>query len=212
MVNFSPLAAEICWRVWGTPADFNRFHVLTALLHGTLVVGVSQTFEVLNRGATYIRQGGHHVGHWPTFLVLLFLPRHIDHHRCCQHSSTISCLSRWVSTFVCNVVDFAAAAKTCLHVSCPSCHQTSSARHCRDNVCYTSILNLRFMCYLIKSSAYLSLFLYHFFGYCEYISVTSMLFELGLPSFNNLMHNSKFSFECSLLRCSNIIVSSMFGK
>ena len=43
MVNFGPLAAEICWRVWGTPANFNRFRVLAALLRGTLVVGVSQT-------------------------------------------------------------------------------------------------------------------------------------------------------------------------
>ena len=25
MVNFSPLAAEICWRVWDTPAHFNGF-------------------------------------------------------------------------------------------------------------------------------------------------------------------------------------------
>jgi len=43
MVNFGPLTAEIFWRVWGTPADFNGFRVLAALLHGTLVVGVSQT-------------------------------------------------------------------------------------------------------------------------------------------------------------------------
>ena len=42
MANISPLEAEICWRVWGTPANFNRFRVLAALLHGTLVVGVSQ--------------------------------------------------------------------------------------------------------------------------------------------------------------------------
>jgi len=35
MVNFDP-AAEICWRVWGTPANFNGFQVLAALLHGTL--------------------------------------------------------------------------------------------------------------------------------------------------------------------------------
>jgi len=27
-VNFGPLAAEICWRVWGTPANFNGFGVL----------------------------------------------------------------------------------------------------------------------------------------------------------------------------------------
>ena len=42
MVNFGPLAAEICWRVWGTPANFNRFRVLAALLHDIPVLGVSQ--------------------------------------------------------------------------------------------------------------------------------------------------------------------------
>ena len=36
MVNFGPLAAEIVSLVWGTPANFNGFHVLAALLHGTL--------------------------------------------------------------------------------------------------------------------------------------------------------------------------------
>jgi len=45
MVNFGPLAAEICWRVWGIPANFNGFRVLAALLHGTPVVGVSQTLR-----------------------------------------------------------------------------------------------------------------------------------------------------------------------
>ena len=45
MVNFDLLAAEICWRVWGTPANFNGFRVLAALLYGTLVVGVSQTLR-----------------------------------------------------------------------------------------------------------------------------------------------------------------------
>ena len=30
MVNFGLLKAETCWRVWGTPAHFNAFHV-TAL-------------------------------------------------------------------------------------------------------------------------------------------------------------------------------------
>jgi len=57
MVNFSLLAAEIGQVVWGTPANFNGFRVLAALLHGSQVVGVSQT----------LRQGDHHVGHWPTF-------------------------------------------------------------------------------------------------------------------------------------------------
>ena len=36
MVNFRPLEAQVCWRVWGTPANFNGFRVLAALLHGTL--------------------------------------------------------------------------------------------------------------------------------------------------------------------------------
>ena len=31
MVNFGPLATEISWLVWGTPANFNGFHVLASL-------------------------------------------------------------------------------------------------------------------------------------------------------------------------------------
>jgi len=62
--------AEIVCLVRGTPANFNRFRVLAALLHGTVVVGVSQTLRRWTEGATYIRQGGHHAGHWPTFLVV----------------------------------------------------------------------------------------------------------------------------------------------
>jgi len=76
MVNFGLLAAEILSLVWGTPGNFNGFRVLASLLHGTLVVGVSQT-AALNRGRIHIRQGGHHVGHWPTFLVLVFGPYRI---------------------------------------------------------------------------------------------------------------------------------------
>jgi len=34
MANFGPLTAEIGWPVWGTPANFNYFRVLAALLHG----------------------------------------------------------------------------------------------------------------------------------------------------------------------------------
>jgi len=44
-VNFGLLAAEIDPVVWGTPANFNGFSVLAALLHGTLVVGVIQTLR-----------------------------------------------------------------------------------------------------------------------------------------------------------------------
>jgi len=51
--------------ILGTPANFNWFRV--TVQH--LVVGVSQTLRHWTEGATYIRQGDHHVGHWPTFLV-----------------------------------------------------------------------------------------------------------------------------------------------
>jgi len=36
---------EIVSLVCGTPANFNGFRVLAALLHGTLVAGVSQTLR-----------------------------------------------------------------------------------------------------------------------------------------------------------------------
>jgi len=84
MVNFGLLTAEICWRVWGTPANFNGFRVLAELLHGTLVVGVSQSLRRWTEGATYIRQGDHHVGHWSTF-------------QCCRAlANYIVCYDRWL--------------------------------------------------------------------------------------------------------------------
>ena len=67
MVNFDPLAAEIGSRVWGTPANFNGFRLLVALLHGTLVVGVSHTLRRWTEGATYIRQSGRALAHIVVF-------------------------------------------------------------------------------------------------------------------------------------------------
>ena len=142
MVNFGPLAAEIGWRVWGTPTDFNGFAswlrycsdvaqrrstklyrmfdhlvgwytiytsfwgrlgafaltefcqmqssfcvpvlrcpILAALLHGIRAVSVSQTLRrgtmngikelsllvIFNRRRHLYSEGGHHVGHRPTF-------------------------------------------------------------------------------------------------------------------------------------------------
>jgi len=45
MVNFGLLAAEIGIPVWGTPANFNGFRVMAALLHGSQVVSVSQALR-----------------------------------------------------------------------------------------------------------------------------------------------------------------------
>jgi len=67
MVNFGPLTAEIDWRVWGIASYLNGYRVLAALLHGSQVVGVSQTLRRWTEAATYVRQCDHHVGHWPTF-------------------------------------------------------------------------------------------------------------------------------------------------
>ena len=95
MVNFGPLAAEIVSLVWGTPANFNGFRLLAARLHGSLVVGVSQTSQCWTEGATYIQQGGHHVRHWPTFLVWLWFAG--------------------TSVGACHCEDFVGAKSHCLH-------------------------------------------------------------------------------------------------
>jgi len=43
--NFGPLAAKIGSVVWGTLVNCHWFHFFAALMHGTLVVGVSQTLR-----------------------------------------------------------------------------------------------------------------------------------------------------------------------
>jgi len=72
MVNFGLLKAEICWRVWGTPAYCNGFRVLA--VHGTLVVGVSQ-IAALNRGRHLYSAG--RPSRWSLAHIssLLFFPR-----------------------------------------------------------------------------------------------------------------------------------------
>jgi len=43
--ELGPPAAEISLPVWRTPANFNGFRILAALLHGSQVVSVSQTLR-----------------------------------------------------------------------------------------------------------------------------------------------------------------------
>jgi len=59
VVNFGPLAAEICWRVWGTPANFNGFRAggVTAR-HSS--IGRQPNFAALNRGRHLYSAG------WPS--------------------------------------------------------------------------------------------------------------------------------------------------
>ena len=94
------LTAEICWRVWGTPANFNGFRVLAALLHGIPVLGVSQSLRWWTEGATHILQGGHHVGHWPTFLVFDYVQQ--TNLANCQFLSTCWIFSRDIIWYNCH--------------------------------------------------------------------------------------------------------------
>jgi len=50
-----------------------RYPILPALLYGSREEGISQTLRRSAEGATYIRQGGHHVGHRSTFYFLHIL-------------------------------------------------------------------------------------------------------------------------------------------
>ena len=54
----------------GHPCKFQLVSHLGSITAGHLVVGVSHTLRCWTEGTTYIRQGDHHVGHWPAFLVL----------------------------------------------------------------------------------------------------------------------------------------------
>jgi len=45
MVNFGPLMAEIGWRVWGTPKNFNGFQVLASLLQRHHSAEANQTLH-----------------------------------------------------------------------------------------------------------------------------------------------------------------------
>ena len=65
MANFGPLAAEIGSGVCSTPANFNGFRIVAALLHSSVVVGVSQTLWQWTEGATCIRQAAITLGIGP---------------------------------------------------------------------------------------------------------------------------------------------------
>jgi len=70
MVNFGPLITEIGSGVWSTHANFNGFRVLAALLHGTLVVGVSHTLRRWTRGRHLYPAG--RPSHWALTHILVY--------------------------------------------------------------------------------------------------------------------------------------------
>ena len=79
MVNFGPLAAEIGSGAWGTRANFNGFRVLAALLHGTLVVGVSE-IAALNRGRHLYSAG--RPSRWALAHILVYILFGVSVQRC----------------------------------------------------------------------------------------------------------------------------------
>jgi len=79
-----PLAAEIVSLVWGTPANFSGFRILAALLHSTLVVGVSQT-AAFNRGRHLYSAG--QPSRWALAHILVVI-------------RTISCRQRYVTDVI----------------------------------------------------------------------------------------------------------------
>ena len=70
-LNFSPLAAEISWRVWGTPAHFNGFHVLTSVTAQHSSSGHQPDFAALNRGRHLCSTG--RPSHWALAHILVNL-------------------------------------------------------------------------------------------------------------------------------------------
>jgi len=54
LVDRSLLTAEIGWRVWGTPANFNGFRVLASLLHRRRSTEVNQTREYSQNGLYFM--------------------------------------------------------------------------------------------------------------------------------------------------------------
>jgi len=71
MLNFSLLTAEICWRVWGTHANFNglisRLGSVTALHSSS---GREPNFAALNRGR-YIHSAGR-PSRWAVAYIVVF--------------------------------------------------------------------------------------------------------------------------------------------
>jgi len=127
MVNFGPLAAEICWRVWGTPVNFNGFRVLAALLHCTLLVGVSQT-----------------LWHWtevPPILGRVAITLGIGAHSSCVYFVLwYICFDRWMHAFVVLGLVFPYQAKRLAWgmslkwpILCRVGHKTQSVSQCHSS-------------------------------------------------------------------------------
>jgi len=81
----------------GHPCKFQLVWLLGNITARHLVVGISETLRHWTEGATYIRQGDHHIGHWPTFLVSFFSSPNLNRHRLdVCHTSTHGVALVWI--------------------------------------------------------------------------------------------------------------------
>jgi len=91
MVNFGPLAAEIDWRVWGTPSHFNGYLGSVTARHSS--IALQPNFAALNRGCHLYSAGrpsGWAFAHISSsiFFLLLSFPR------------LFSAVADWMSTIL----------------------------------------------------------------------------------------------------------------
>ena len=63
----------------GQPCKFQRVLRLGSVTAGHSSSGRQPNVQRWTEGATYIRQSGHHVGHWPTFLVKTEIQSSLHH-------------------------------------------------------------------------------------------------------------------------------------
>jgi len=105
IVNFGPLTAEICWWLWGNPANFNEFRVLASLLQRRHWTEVNPTLHDVWRSSglvqcIYIFRGSCHLTEFcqvPNSLCIQVL-----------HSAILAALlpsiQQWASAKLCSVV------------------------------------------------------------------------------------------------------------
>ena len=88
MVNFGLLTAEICWRVWGTPTNFNGFCVLQRYCTVSSS-GRQPNFAALNRGR-HLCSAGRPSG-WALAHILVLIIDYTDHAECthCQQPLSV---------------------------------------------------------------------------------------------------------------------------
>jgi len=116
MVNVGPLAAGKDPVVWSTPANFNGFRLL---------VSSSQTLRRWTEGATYVRQGDHHVGQPLAHILVIIISHLVDHGRRCNRAVWhVSAYSPYETEPLASGDN----KRRILQTRCPSCRPTHTVK------------------------------------------------------------------------------------